>query len=361
MDIALYHDLPQRGGAFRVLASFVAGAAAEHRLTLYTPRPAGTGQIALDLDRVVRLSRPGGGRPFSPRWLAMAPVAGRAFARRIDAAGHDVVFCHSSEYAKAPELLPFLGTPSLYYAPEPHRILYDGRSSNRAEAAAKWRLRVLDRRAIRAATAVVTHSHWTATNLHDVYGVRAEVVAPGVDLRAFVPGPPPRTPAVLSVGSLTPLKGHELVIEALATLGPGAPRLVVVGDAGDGEAALRELARRRDVQLDVKVGVSDASLLAEYQAASVVACGQREEPFGLVVLEAMATATPVVAVAEGGFLETIEHGVTGLLVPRDPAAMGAAIARALDEPELASRARARLKSWERTTAGYLDLLNTLSR
>ncbi|HEU0317526.1 MAG TPA: glycosyltransferase, partial [Solirubrobacteraceae bacterium] len=74
---------------------------------------------------------------------------------------------------------------------------------------------------------------------------------------------------------------------------------------------------------------------------------------------AMACATPVVAVAEGGLVETVRHDDTGLLVARDPAALGGALARVLDDPQLAGRlgaaGRARVVadwSWERTAADF---------
>src|SRR5581483_10642411 len=58
------------------------------------------------------------------------------------------------------------------------------------------------------------------------------------------------------------------------------------------------------------------------------------EPLGLAPLEAMARSVPVVAVGEGGVTETVEDGVTGLLVAPESAAMGAAISRLLADATL---------------------------
>jgi glycosyltransferase involved in cell wall biosynthesis len=377
MDIALYHDLPPRGGAYRVLATFVEHAVREHAITVYTPRAPEPEQIPLELDpaRIVRLRRPVPGRPVGPVWLATTPLAGRSAARRIDAAGHDVVFCHSSEFTKAPEILPYLRTPSVYYAPEVHRILYEpqetrSRGARRAgEELAKQRLRTLERRSLHAADVVVTHSAHTARSLEHIYGIDAAIVSPGVDTRRFGPGWAAGNgrPVVLSVGSLTAAKGHDFVIEAVAGMARPAPKVVVIAESGADGAELTALARRRGVDLEIRVGVTHDELVAAYRKAAVLACGQHHEPFGLVVLEAMAVGTPVVAVAEGGFVETVEDGVTGLLVARDPAAMGDALTRVLGDPALAGRltenARDRLGatwSWEAAVAGYVALLSSVA-
>jgi glycosyltransferase involved in cell wall biosynthesis len=83
--------------------------------------------------------------------------------------------------------------------------------------------------------------------------------------------------------------------------------------------------------------VSDETLLQLYNRAQVVACASILEPFGLVPLEAMACAAPVVAVAEGGLRESVVPGVTGYLVDRSPVEFGQAIARLVTDPALARR------------------------
>jgi glycosyltransferase involved in cell wall biosynthesis len=93
-----------------------------------------------------------------------------------------------------------------------------------------------------------------------------------------------------------------------------------------------------------------------------------EEPFGMPLVEAMASGLPVVATRVGGIPEVVEDGVTGLLVPpEDPVALAEAIARLLDDREYAAalgaagRRRAEERfSWESVTARmrglYADLL-----
>jgi glycosyltransferase involved in cell wall biosynthesis len=382
MNIALFHHLPMSGGAARVLAEYVARS--QHEFTLYTRRPDSNGFVTLE-SRVTTVRRPipeptTGVAQFQ-RLLAL-PRLGRQLAAEIDAAGHDVVFCHASDFVQAPEVLPFLRTPTLYYAPEALRLLYEPIPLIEGEPNDDdgWRNRLrrrlnpfeprrrrLDRRNIRAADIVTTHSHFTAGELRRIYGVESAVVPLGVDSDLFTPAGAAREDFVLSVGALHPLKGHQFVIDALATLASPRPALVVTGNTGESGPALERLAAHRGVELELHRGLSSADLIDRYRRAGVVACAQIREPFGLVPLEAMATGAPVIAVREGGFVETLVDGKTGLLVERDPVAFGNAIARVLGDDELAAalgavgRAAATTAwTWDRTVRGYDELLARLS-
>jgi glycosyltransferase involved in cell wall biosynthesis len=86
-------------------------------------------------------------------------------------------------------------------------------------------------------------------------------------------------------------------------------------------------------------------------------CTPHYEPFGIVPLEAMACAVPVVGTAVGGLLDTVVDGTTGLLVaPRSPGDIAAALRRLLDDEELrrqlgkAGRERAEGYAWPRIAA-----------
>jgi glycosyltransferase involved in cell wall biosynthesis len=379
MRVAVAHNLPT-GGAVRVLVEWLARTHASE-LTVYT-RDTAVHEFAALPPRARVVERPlraGGGAIDEIARLARSPRDGARLAREIDAAGHNVVFCFASALTQAIDVLPFLRTPSLYYAPEPLRSAYEppelrelppgwrGAITRMGVNPIEIRRRRLDRRYIRAAHRIVTHSAFTQGVLSEVYGVRSDVVRLGVDANTFTPGARPREGYVLSVGALHPLKGHSLAIEALATLPPPRPPLVVVGDRGLSEGALRTLADARGVELEIRAKLPFAEIVDLYRRAGVVACAQIREPFGLVPLEAMACATPVVAVAEGGFRETVRDGETGLLVAREPQPFGAAIARVLAEPELAARlgdagrrAVEREWTWQRTTAGFDRLLGVLT-
>jgi glycosyltransferase involved in cell wall biosynthesis len=352
LDVAAYHHLPT-GGALRVLAEWARHTSAE-RVTVYTPDPSVHAFAGFpERVRVVRADVPGPfeGLPAALGLLRNGP-AGKRVAATIDAAGHDVVFVLPSRLTQSPAVLHHLQTPAVYYAPEAMRSAYE--DPNLIFPGDDWKIRVtragfnpierarriLDRRAARAAPYVVTHSRFTQADLLRNYGVESEVLLLGVDSDAFRPAPtdPAAPPYVLSVGALHPLKGHDLVVAAVGRLDAAArPRLVIVGDRGGEGPALQAQAASLGVDLDLRASVPFAEVVSLMQGATIVACAQIREPFGLVPLEAMACARPVVAVDEGGLRESVRDGETGLLVPRDPQAMADAFARLLGDAALRER------------------------
>jgi len=92
------------------------------------------------------------------------------------------------------------------------------------------------------------------------------------------------------------------------------------------------LAAAHDVDLRLLGRLNTAQLAAEYNQARLCVYAPHAEPFGLVPLEAMACATPIVAIGEGGVLETVVDGVTGRLVARDPDKFANAVLALLGEP-----------------------------
>jgi glycosyltransferase involved in cell wall biosynthesis len=212
---------------------------------------------------------------------------------------------------------------------------------------------------------------------------RIAVIPCGVDLERFTPDGPsePRTagaPRIVSAARLVERKGIADAVRALRDV-PGAELHIAGGAGGDGSATLaREPEARRLRALAEELGVGDrlvlrgrverAAMPALLRSADVVVCAPWYEPFGIVPLEAMACGVPVVATAVGGQVDTVVHGLTGLLVPpRDPGALAAALAALLEEPERraglgrAGRRRARRSfGWDRVAAATLAVYEELA-
>lgn len=143
-------------------------------------------------------------------------------------------------------------------------------------------------------------------------------------------------PRILYVGQLIRGKGVDLLISALAGL-PGEWTARLVGD-GNARPALQRKINRLHLQDRVQlVGwVSPQELHRHYQEARLVVVPSRwPEPFGMVGLEAMKFARPVVGFDIGGIPDWLEHGKTGWLVPAgDSRALTVAIRHLLERPDL---------------------------
>jgi glycosyltransferase involved in cell wall biosynthesis len=200
--------------------------------------------------------------------------------------------------------------------------------------------RAIDRRDTIAAGKVLANSQFIAEAVRTIYGVDARVSYHGVDTDQFRPLHLSKQNMVLSVGSLTPLKGFDFLIRVIACYaGIERPLLVIASNFQNApeRAYLEQLASELGVQVRLLSNVNDDKLAVLYNEAKVVAYTPVREPFGLVPLEAMACATPVVGVDEGGVRESVVHDRTGMLVPRDPFRFAAALQVLLENPALARR------------------------
>jgi glycosyltransferase involved in cell wall biosynthesis len=188
------------------------------------------------------------------------------------------------------------------------------------------RLATADIRNVRSANLVVANSYFSREQIWAAYARDATICYLGVDPELFSPGQQERRNELLCVGPTSQAKAHDLVIEALARVDRARrPRLRIVTPVTSETAWIRDLAGRLGVDLMIEQGIAEADLVERYQSVLATVCAARLEPFGLSVLESMACATPVIAVREGGFRESVLAGETGMLVDRDAEAMATAI------------------------------------
>jgi glycosyltransferase involved in cell wall biosynthesis len=153
------------------------------------------------------------------------------------------------------------------------------------------------------------------------------------------PADPPRDLHVLFLGRMTPIKGGDVLLRAIAEASERAGRRIPVTMAGDGppRAAWEGLAARLGVDATFTGWVDDEARAALFRSASVLAVPSVwPEPFGLVGLEAGVFGVPSIAFDVGGIREWLTDGVNGWLVPGGaPRAsdLAEALVRAAREPE----------------------------
>lgn len=219
---------------------------------------------------------------------------------------------------------------------------------------------------------------------------RPRVIPYGVDADAFQPkretvarlrdrlGLATGQPMVLAVGRLVHKKGFQILVDAMPRLVASHPDLKLViagrGDLATELAARAEAAGARE-NLVLVGDVSRDELPAYYAAATVTAVPSIHDDAGNVdglpnvILEALASGSPIVASAVAGIRQAVRHGKEALLVPeRDPKALGEAILKLLDSREsresLGRNARQRAQSafsWSRVGDQFEDVFRTVTR
>jgi hypothetical protein len=191
--------------------------------------------------------------------------------------------------------------------------------------------RAAEHAALMCVAAVVTPSRWTRSWLLDRYGLSTtavHVAVPGVDPAPLASGTPSGG-RLLCVAAVTPLKGHDLLMAALASVDDLPWRCTFVGSLEVDAAFARAVQDATDAagigDRVVFTGPLGADGLARaYAGADLLVLGSRAESWGMVAAEALARGMPVLGPDVGGLPEAvgaaIDGVVPGLLVPRDSSA-----------------------------------------
>ncbi len=367
MRIAVYHN-QDFGGALRVMEEYVRRLSKNHEVDLFQieldSRPEDIYGIKpprgsdFDLSSLVKKIRrfpdprtrfPRSGSNRLKLLLRILDLPGleraqRAMAAEIDSGGYDVVYVQPCRLTQTPLILRHLRTPTVFYCPEPNRLVFERRLTALAEgrdpglrlALRRMLLYPIERMDVRntqAATKVICNSLFTAKQIRICYGREPELHYPGVDSAIFRDLGLLRERRVVFVSALGPNKDQLTAVRAIATIPQEKrPRLILAYNrcSDSYRSLLVTEARRLSVDLELREGLDDAAVVDLYNRSRLAMFTPVWEPFGLIPLEAMACGTPLVGVAEGGLLETVEHEKTGLLVPRDPDQIGKAVASLLD-------------------------------
>lgn len=271
------------------------------------------------------------------RLLAFVPRLSRAIRR----SGADLVVANSLKSAVFTALsAPLAGKPWVWH-------LHDRLAADYLPGPLAQAMRML---AVVGPRGIVVNSGATLATLPARARAKSTLAYPGLTADAFAPAEPSHPPIVGMVGRVSPTKGQREFLRAAALVAAAHPdaRFRVTGAALFGEDAYAaEVARLPDElgiadRVELTGWVSDPAV-AMRQLSVLVHASPVPEPFGQVVVEAMAAGVPVVATDAGGVPEILldaHAGPLGELVPAgDVATLARAIARALDDPD-AARARA---------------------
>ena len=235
------------------------------------------------------------------------------------------------------------------------------------------RLEASERRALTAAALVIVTGTSTPALLAR-YGIARDkivVVEPGTARAPLARGSGGMPLQLLSVATLNPNKGHEILMKALSTVSDRDWHLTCVGSltrhprtAERVAAAIRTLGLEDRVTL---VGELDAGTLDEYyDRADVFVLATLQETYGMAVAEALARGLPVVSTTTGAIPDLVGADAGLLARPGDTEALSGALARVIGDAQLRSRlaegarrVRDRLTDWEHACAEMSAALERL--
>jgi glycosyltransferase involved in cell wall biosynthesis len=238
------------------------------------------------------------------------------------------------------------------------------------------RVGTLEARLLKRVCGVLVPSESTA-RLVAAYGVqraRIAVTPPGTAKPAR---PARRRPSraqvrFLCVASLTPRKGHLILVEALAALADRDWRCQCIGsltrDAATAAAVRYDIGRRGLKGRIALAGEWEPSRLGEaFGAADAVVLPSFHEGYGMALAEALAHGVPVISTTAGAIPDTVPPNAGLLVPPGDAAGFTEALRRFLDDPPLraklaagARKASTRLPDWPQAVAGWAAALDRLT-
>jgi glycosyltransferase involved in cell wall biosynthesis len=239
-------------------------------------------------------------------YLGLMPLA----VEQHDLSGYDLVI--SSSHAVAKGVLTGPDTLHVSYVHSPMRYAWDlqhqylrqsGTDRGLKGAYARWQLGRLRQWDVRTANGVdlfIANSSYVARRIRKCYRRGSVVVPPPVDIDGFSPGPT-RGAAYVAASRMVPYKRMDLIAAAFARM--PERQLIIAGD-GPERARVMEAAKGAP-NISFRGAVTDAGMVALMQQAAAFVFAA-EEDFGIMLVEAQACGTPVIAFGRGGARDILD-------------------------------------------------------
>jgi glycosyltransferase involved in cell wall biosynthesis len=328
MKIAVFHNLPG-GGSVRFVNKTTKYLSGKHQVEVYTitedKKKIWKNKI-LQIKEKKIIVRPWKGFIARNLWIIFCLwKKHKDLADEINKKKYHCILVHPDYFTKSPYILRFLKIKKIYVLNEPPREFYEPKNihsptwKNKIVNIIRIYIKWLDKSNTKNANIIIANSKYTQKIIKKIYNLKSYILYPGVDNKKFKPNRNKRYKQILMIGSLKKYKGHYFAVKSLAKLLTKKYQIIIVGDGKKEDKNFIRQQVPANLQKNINFidrHIDDSSLIKLYRESKVLCIGAHNEPFGMTSIEAQACGTPVIAVSEGGVIETIKNGETGYLVKR---------------------------------------------
>ncbi len=254
--------------------------------------------------------------------LISIPKFYKNLSRTIDQ-DFDLILAYHSWITKSPSILKYSKLPKIYICHEPMREYTDNlhiQNQTLKESIIniiRIPIKIQDKNNLKTKNLVViANSKFSKKIIDNYYNVSSKIIYPGINTGVNISSIKKEN-KILSVGAINKLKGFQFIIEVVSQIDKRMrPNLSLIGNGGDNSyiSTLKSRAKELDVNLTIKTNISREELSHEYLTSKVFAYAPLNEPFGIVVEEAMSCGLPILAYAKGGGYAELLNNKTGILL-----------------------------------------------
>jgi len=320
MKIAIFHNLPS-GGGIRMLHHIIQKYRRHNEIDVYVASEKLPKDI-IGIKNYYYHLKPWTGFLLRNLWICVyLPWVHKMIAQKIDKKEYDLVLLSHDYFTKSPYLLRYIKTKSVYLCQESQREFYESWKIHSPTVKDKLAniiripIKYIDRSNVRMADIILCNSKYSKKIIEGIYRKKCQVIYPGVDIKLFNPKIGKKKGSILCIGGINTVKDQYFLINAIKPILKRYTLILV------GNGRRQDLINLRNVSKKLKVklfkNITDLELRDLYRNSLVTCITAHFEPFGLSSIESQACGTPVVAINEGGPMETIIDGKTGYLVKRD--------------------------------------------
>jgi len=328
MNIAVYYGLPL-GGALRTMEEILRLIKVDHNVTEYHDP-----KIAYPHNRFFN----------DLNSILFQKLAQKKLAEEIDSQNFDLVFVTHDPHLQAPWILRFLKTPTVFLCQEPTRSFFEKfLDVDKKLPPHKYFYEKLNRTLrknaeienAQYAIKTISNSYYSSESIFRSYGTLSTPIHLGIDRQVYFPEKTTKKNQLLVVGNNEPQKDLPYSIKAVSLIPSKIrPTLIIASARDQGNTSVKKLAKKLKVNLKIQTGLDRSAMRKLYNQSLATLAFAHLEPFGLSPIESIACGTPVIAVNEAGFRETVTDGITGILTPRDIKESAIAIEKYLTDKTL---------------------------